>query len=265
MLADEQKRRFARNGFLVLRDAVDDDLIDEGRRAIEADDSMGPGNQNEPRTEPFRSINEELYEYALDLVGEGKLAPPGDATFGTDDGEEMRIGLHFPEDLPALREPHSQRRRRDDLGIHVDNQTNEDGGLYGLGAAIYFNDIGPRDAGFTVWPGSHWMTAEHCELYMQSDRDPPVKNVRVRNESEFDDLSELFELFEPFEIAGDAGTVTLWHGSLIHSAGMHLAPGSLRMAGFTRFYFEPGAVDHDEAFANPFAYWDGVTEAEEPG
>jgi len=39
---------------------------------------------------------------------------------------------------------------------------------------------------------------------------------------------------------------------------MHLAPGSLRMAGFTRFYFEPGAVDHDEAFATPFAYWEGV-------
>jgi hypothetical protein len=43
---------------------------------------------------------------------------------------------------------------------------------------------------------------------------------------------------------------------------MHLAPGSLRMAGFSRFYLEPGAVDHDEAFAHPFEHWDGVSAPE---
>lgn len=265
MLSTEQRERFVRNGFVVLRDALDDDLVREGRRAIECDDSMGPGNQNEPTTEPFRTINEGLFEYAAALIGEGNLARPGTPEFGTDDGEETRIGLHFPdEDLPAVEDPQAQRRARRDLGIHVDNQTNGHGGLYGLGAAIYFDDVGPRDAGFTVWPGSHWMTAEHCELFT-TDRDPPLKQARIREDSEFDDLSELFERFEPFEVTGEAGTVTLWHGSLIHSAGMQLSPGSLRMAGFSRFYFLPDAVDSiDEAFANPFRYWEGVDDIGPP-
>jgi len=178
MLTKGQKQQFVRNGFLVLRDAVDEDLIHEARRAVEADDSMGPGNQNEPQTEPFRSINEGLFEYADDLIGGETLASPGDSTFGTDDNEETRIGLHYAEDLADLRDPRAQREARDDLGIHVDNQTNDDGGLYGLGAATYFNDVGPRDAGFTVWPGSHWMTAEHCELERPNEDAEPGTKVQ---------------------------------------------------------------------------------------
>lgn len=259
MLTIDERERFRRNGFVVLRDALDEDLIREGRTAIEDDDSMGPGNQNEPTTEPFRTINERLFEYAADLIGAENLARPGTPEFGTDDGEETRIGLHFPDDdLPAIEDPDVQRQVRRDLPIHVDNQTNEHGGLYGLGAAIYFDDVGPRDAGFTVWPASHRMVAGHCEL-STTDGDPPLKQARIRADSEFEDLSDLFDLFEPFEITGDAGTVTLWHGSLIHSAGMQLSPGSLRMAGFSRFYFRPDAVDSlDDAFANPFRYWEGV-------
>ena len=170
----------------------------------------------------------------------------------------MRIGLHFPDNLDPLWDPWAQRRQREQLGIHIDNQTNDDDGIYGLGAAVYFNDIQPRDAGFTVWPGSHWIAAKHCELKVQSERDPPVKNVRIKSESPFNDTAELFGLFEPFEITGPAGTVALWHGSLVHAAGMHLGPGTMRMAGFSRFYFEPETVDHDVAFANPFEYWDGM-------
>jgi len=114
---------------------------------------MGPGNQNEPRTEPFRSINGGLFEYADRLIGGETLASPGSTPFGTDD-EATRIGLHYPEELPALRDPRSRRLAGEDLGVHIDNQTNDDGGLYGLGVAIYFNDIGPRDAGFTVGRGA---------------------------------------------------------------------------------------------------------------
>ncbi|MFB6120721.1 MAG: phytanoyl-CoA dioxygenase family protein [Halobacteriaceae archaeon] len=257
MLTDRQRRSFARNGFLVLRDALDPDRVAEARRAIEADDSMSEGNQNEPELQPFRAINETLYDYATALVGDDVL-PPGHPDFGTVDDEETRVGLHFPDDgLPSITDPAAQRAARGDLGVHVDHQTNADGALYAVGAAIYFDDVQPRDAGFTVWPGSHRTVAEHCELAETETRGDTLEVARVRDDSPYDDLDDLFADFEPFEIAGGAGTVTLWHGALVHSAGMHLAPASLRMAGFSRFHLAPGAWDRD-GLADPFAFWDGV-------
>mgnify|MGYP000734205494 CR=1 FL=1 len=261
MLTDTQRASFRRNGFLVLRDALDSDQVAAARAAIEADDSMSAGNQNEPRAEPFRSINETLSEYAVDLAGDS-LLPPGDPAFGTVDDEEMRIGLHYPDDdLPAIDDPDGQQRASEDLGVHIDHQTNADGALFAVGAAIYVDSVQPRDAGFTVWPGSHWLTAAHCELVETETRGATLSVARIREDSPFEDLDDLFANFEPFEITGDAGTVTLWHGGLIHSAGMHLRPASLRMAGFSRFHHAPGTWDPD-AFEDPFAHWDGVPDGD---
>jgi len=258
MLSDAQRETFRRNGFLVLRDALDDDRVREAREAVLADDSMSQGNQNEPSTEPFRTMNETLFEYAESLVGDG-LLPPGHPDFGTVDDEETRVGLHYPTgDLGSIDDPRAHRAAREGLGVHVDHQSNAAGALYALGAAIYLDDVRPRDAGFTVWPGSHWMTAEHCELVETETRGAELLVARVREDSPYDDREALFEHYEPFEIAGEAGTVTLWHGGLIHSAGMHLAPGRLRMACFSRFHLAPEAWDAAGGMPAPFAHWDGV-------
>lgn len=255
MLDDDAVERFRRNGFLVLRDALDDERVTEARRAIEADDSMAEGNQNEPTTQPFRAINETLYEYAETLVG--PVLPPGHPDFGTVDDEETRIGLHFPEDLDPIDDPPAQRRAREELGVHVDHQTNGEGALYALGAAVYFDDVWPRDGGFTVWPGSHWMVGEHFELVATETRGTTLQVARLRDDAPYDG-EEFFDLYEPFEVAGDAGTVVLWHGQLVHSAGMHLAPGRLRTAGFSRFHLDPDAAAPAAAFGAPFEHWRGV-------
>lgn len=249
MFDTEQREQFARNGFLVLRDAIDPVLTDEVQEIVASDDSLEPGNNDEPQAEPFRTINRQLFAYAEELVGPDRLYEPT---------EHIRIGLRYPDDAESIHDPRAHRREREDLGIHTDNQVYGDNmGLYVVGFATYFDDVSPRDGGFTVWPGSHVVVSEHCELEEREENSEKY-NTGIREDSEFDDKEELFDLIEPFEIAGEAGTVTIWHGQLVHTGGMQLSPGSLRNAGFTRFHMKGDMDDHEEAFANPFEHWAGV-------
>lgn len=261
-LTDRQKRAFERNGFVVLRDAVDPELIDATREAVENDETMTEGNQNEPAaaTETIREMNRELFEYADELVGGEQLHQPDDEDFGTFSDEQARIGLRYADEK-HLSDPAAQESTG--FGIHVDNPTDGDGGLYALGAATYLDRVGPRSGGFTVWPGSHWITAEYLEPTGENEDALPgtrsrASDVRLRDDAPFEDMTELFELFSPFEVAGGPGTVTLWHANLIHSGGRHLAPSPVRMAAFSRFHVEPGRVALDEAMANPLDHWEGV-------
>jgi hypothetical protein len=266
VLTAEQHREFVRNGFLVLRDAVDGALIESVRAAVE-DAETGEGNQNEPdaATGAVRELNRHLFAYADELVGGDRLKHPDDGDWGTYSDEQARIGLHTPGD-ERLTDAGAQSDAS--LGVHVDDLTDGAGALYALGAATYLDRVGPRDGGFTVWPGSHWVAAEHCEL-ARPDTDAPqgtrarAQSVQIRADSEFDSVDDLYEHFCPFEVAGDAGTVTLWHGALVHSAGRQLSPGSLRMAAFSRFHIREGNWDPD-AVAHPFAYWTGLDGTESP-
>jgi ectoine hydroxylase-related dioxygenase (phytanoyl-CoA dioxygenase family) len=260
-LTAAQKRAFARNGFLVLHDALDEDVVAAAREAVEDDETTSEGNQNEPEdaTDTFRELNRQLFDFAADLVGGDRLKHPDDDDWGTYSGEQARVGLRYPEDL-RLNDPAAQTAAG--LHPHVDDLTDGDGGFYALGAATYLDHVQPRNGGFTVWPGSHWMTAEHCELDDVNEEAPRgtrerAPSVRIREDSEFDSLEALYDQFCPFEVAGDPGTVTLWHGNLIHSAGRNLSPGAVRMAAFSRFHLAPGRWAPD-AVAEPFAYWAGV-------
>lgn len=266
-LTAEQRREFVRNGFLVLRDAVDSDLVADIRNAVEDDETMSEGNQNEPEAaaEAVRELNRQLRPYAEDLVGENGLTHPDDEDWGTYSGEQVRIGLRSPGD-ERLTDVHAQSEMG--LGVHVDDLTDGAGALYVLGAATYLDRVQPRDGGFTVWPGSHWIAAQHCELE-SPDSDAPrgtrarAPSVRIRADSEFESVADLYDRICPFEIAGDPGTVTLWHGGLIHSGGRQLAPGSLRMAAFSRFHLREGHWEPD-AVTDPFANWGGLDGSESP-
>jgi ectoine hydroxylase-related dioxygenase (phytanoyl-CoA dioxygenase family) len=262
-LTDAQRGKLVRNGFLVLRDALDEDLVGDARRAVEAADTTA-GNQNEPddATETFRAINRELFGYAADLIGGDRLKHPDDEDWGSYSDEQARVGLRYPGER-RLTDPAAQTET--ELGIHVDDRTDGEGGLYVLGAATYLDRVQPRDGGFTVWPGSHWMVAEHCELEPVGDAPEGTRDrapsVQIREDSEFDSLEEFYDQMCPFEVAGDAGTVTLWHGGLVHSAGRQLSPGSERMAAFSRFHVRPGRWGPDP-IGDPFGCWAGVEAAE---
>lgn len=150
------------------------------------------------------------------------------------------------------------------VGVHTDDQTDGDGALSALNVGLYLDHVSLRNGGFTVWPGSHWMTARHCELEAPNrDADPGTRarapGLRIREDSSYEEMGELTAEMEPFEIAGDAGSVIFWHRGLVHSSGVHLQPGRVRMTAFSRFHIQPDEWEPADA-GHPFTNWAGIDE-----
>lgn len=262
--SDRQRRNFARNGFVVVDDAVDQELIDEARGAVKADpDIEVDQNQNEPAgaRDVFRAINRQLFEYAEDAVGGRELKHPDDPNFGTYSDEQSRVYIRSAGS-GEVGDPDASRDRK--VGVHVDDQTDGDGGLCALNVGMYLDHVPPRNGGFSVWPGSHWITAAHCELE-EPDRtaDPGTRerapNLQIRDESPYEDLDALFSKADLFEITGDAGSVIFWHPGLVHSSGIHLDPGILRFTAFSRFHVKPGEWEPTD-LDHPFSILEGIDE-----
>lgn len=261
-LSDRVKRDLARNGFAVLDDAVDRTLIDEARGAVKADtDVVVDENQNEPAgaRDVFREINRQLFDHAEDVVGDRTLKHPDGPNFGTYSDEQARVYVRSPGD-DRVGDPAATGERK--IGLHVDDQTDGDGARSILNVGLYLDRVPPRNGGFSVWPGSHWITAAHCELAAPDESAQPgtrerSSGLQIRDDSPFDDVDALLSEAELFEVTGDAGAVILWHPELVHASGIHLAPGVLRMTAFSRFHVVPDEWDRDDG-RHPFARWTGI-------
>lgn len=261
-LTERQQRTLARNGFVVATDAVDDDLIAEARGALKAAESVTVDeNQNEPAgaRDVFRAINRQLFAYVDDLIGGEKLKHPDDPNFGTYSDEQARVYVRSPGS-GRIDDPEASGDRK--VGVHVDDQTDGDGGLCLLAVGLYLDDVAPRNGGFTVWPGSHWMTAAHGQLgEPNTDAEPGTRarapDLEVRPESPFESMGELCAKMEPYEIAGDAGAAIFWHPGLVHASGVHREPGDLRVTAFSRFHAKPGTWEPADV-QHPFTHWDGL-------
>ena len=104
------------------------------------------------------------------------------------------------------------------LGPHMDDNPTE------LLVSMILEDIGPREGGFTLYPGSaralyptsaqalNWVATEHSPAAM----DDVKANV------------------QPIEFTGKAGDVVFCHGWTVHSAGIHDGK-RIRMAAFLDF------------------------------
>ena len=148
------------------------------------------------------------------------------------------------------------------MGSHVDG-VNVGSIMPTFGCAIYLNRIQPRGGGFSVWPGSHHLVAryylEEAEDIFAADGGIPALN----EDGSWDEDRQLSDQFDPVEVSGDPGTVVLWHGHLEHAGGINLQPGNVRMAMFSRFNLQESAYDEPMDYAaDPFAYWDGLTDVE---
>lgn len=260
-----EKAEFKRNGFLVLPDAVDEDLLAEARRVREEDpgapndaaelrelaeaenprvDLEGRGAKlypdqpgyiiDAPQPEHFRSINEQVYEYAEALVGEGRLDPPG---------EHSRVTVRLPQETDML-DPGAQQPSG--LGTHLDG-IGDGGRLVTVGAAIYPDRVQPRGGGFTVWPGSHRLAGEYLATLDAENYAQAGGGLPARTGDGWDDSGRLREQFDPIEVSGGVGTVTMWHGHMEHSGGVNLSPGHMRYALFSRFHL----ADYDVAEIGP--------------
>lgn len=247
-LTEAQRDHFARNGFVVVRDAVDEallaDLRDSVAETVPEDltdfDALvdGPERRNYwgdlDEMEPFGNLNELLFEYAEQLVGDGALQSPGKFT---------QVAVRYPEGQFAS-DP-DRVTTADDGNPHVDGF--EADGTYRpftVGVTTYLDDVNPRGGGLTVWPGSHWRVAEYFE-----DHD-------LEEFSNDDVPAILGGSSEPFEITGEAGTVALWHDKLVHTGGVNLSRRP-RMASFTRLV-RPDEAAMCETPERPFEGWAGV-------
>jgi hypothetical protein len=280
---ERDRRQFRRNGFLVLPGALDDDLMAEARTTIGNDDTPDSGAElqrmmdaddedleldvegrgvkmfggadggvciaSAVHEEPFRTINERVFEYAEALVGEDQLAPPDAST---------RITLRFPnhEDLfdPDAEQP-------SDLGTHIDGINTDSERLVTIGAAIYVDRVQPRGGGFTVWPGSHRLAGRYFETLDPDDYGEAGGGLPRWTGDGWDHDGNLREQFDPVEVSGSAGTVTMWHGHMEHSGGVNLSPSQTRIALFTRFRLHEDHYDIELIAPDPFYGWtamDGV-------
>jgi ectoine hydroxylase-related dioxygenase (phytanoyl-CoA dioxygenase family) len=273
MLSRSQKREFKEDGYLVLENAVDESLISEAKETIwdsipeDRDDPEAlrnggyKGDDNIPAgEEPFESIKQSLYEYAVELVGEDDAVLPS---------HDMPILLNYPSEFRLSKYHHRRRRENHDNGHppHIDGygyafKSPEYDSTYRhftLGTAVYFDDVVPGGGGFTVWPGTHWIAADFFEDHDVDSLGWEGKLPAIDDDGGWDYSRPLSNQVMCEEIDGDAGTVVLYHHSIVHSNGINQSD-NLRMAGFMRFKQENPVEPVRDALTNPWKHWNGMDE-----
>ena len=263
MLSEHLKRRFVRDGYLLVEDALDEELVAEGRDLLAAelpedlDDpealvGVGSRSPSPDADEPFTTVNERLYEYAAELAGDALVAP---------DGPGMQFALRYPREV-RLGAHHDRTPSFGHLDGYGPNykETGEHGG-FTVGAVAYFDDVVERGGGFTVWPGSHWVAADY---YAEHSFESPGYHGQlpaIDDDGGWDYSRRFDQQARSRELAGDAGSVVLWHNKMVHTAGVNQSP-NVRMAGIQRFSREDYEEIKEDAADKPFEYWDGLADVD---
>jgi hypothetical protein len=257
--SDAERREFARNGFLVRDDLVPEDLIADAYDAVvdgieaeptDPDDVIGAGyeaNTDGVDEAPLTAVAEAVFPAVEALVGEDVLYPPG---------EGMQVALNFPAEDAAEQVPEPNA-----LSGHLDGYANFDEEpevyTFRVAAAVYLDDVPPRGGGFTVWPGSHRVAATYFEDHALEAVGGKPNNSQLPavgdEPGEWDYDRRLSEQVEPYEIAGEAGTVVLWHSLLTHTAGINTGE-RIRMAAISRFPRQDEGEIRREAASDLFEY-----------
>jgi hypothetical protein len=281
LLTHEQRREFKRSGFLVVDGVLDDELVTQAREAVLADhvpeswdhleEMIDTPEEDLPldaegrnvkmhsgdfkmtyHEEAFARINEQLYPYAEELVGEGRLTDPSDTG---------RIVLRFPQP-DTLTTPDAEQAG--EINSHIDG-VNVGSRMPTFGAAIYLNRIQPRGGGFTVWPGSHHLVGKYYREAAGDIYDGSGGIPALNADGTWTDDRQLSEQFDPIEVHGDPGTVVLWHGHMEHTGGINLSPGTVRIGQFTRYRLREELYDDAMDYArHPFHYWEGLRDIDLP-
>ncbi|WP_265112147.1 phytanoyl-CoA dioxygenase family protein [Halosolutus halophilus] len=249
VLTREQRDRFVHNGFVVLRNAIPQALLDEAlavaTKTVPEDlndfeeMAAGPEDRHYWNTlddmAPFRPLNDHLQEYAEEFVGTGGLVSPD---------EFAQIAVRYPTGEFSSTPDHPMTTTHGNPHVDIFDESGE---LqpFTIAATTYLEDVHPRGGGLTVWPGTHWRIAEYLsEHSLETFSNEAVKQVLDSGAS-------------PFEVSGPAGTVVLWHNLLVHTGGCNLGRQP-RIASFTRFRRHDEEETSQNAARNPFEYWDGV-------
>ena len=83
-----------------------------------------------------------------------------------------------------------------------------------LSAMVFVSKVPPHCGGFTIWPGSHYMSHPfHRTVHGPLDDDQAEAYMKARN--------EVLEAVTPVEFHGNAGDVVFWHPRLVHGPGIN--------------------------------------------
>eukprot|EP01044_Picomonas_judraskeda_P000445 COSAG03_NODE_19_length_21645_cov_17.937532_22_plen_531_part_00 len=215
---------FKREGYLVLRDVLDEDLMEMAREAVWAEIQQGidradPSTWVGPGSSGFRSgvavgdkpwlvdmlpANPTVAGIAEQLLGKGKVAPLGKSIRG------INCNLPFGD-------------KRKHQGIRID-QLHVDAHPFNLGVLAYFDDVEPGAGGFTVHPGSHrrfWKTFELQYDTLRRRADSAYLKEQQHHTAAYHQVREECHAAGKVEITGKAGTVIFWHHRIAHQAGTH--------------------------------------------
>ena len=258
MLSDQQRRQFVRDGYLVIEDGIDQDLVEAAFEKIAAAIPEDVDDPDQVRGVGFRSpdvdapeemevINDRLYAYARELVGEQLQEPGPSPMLKLEYPKELRLSTHLD------RRPHTGHL--DGFGPGFKRTGQYTG--FAIAGNVYFDDVPERGGGFTVWPGSHWVAADYFSEYALNTPGQGGQLPAIDDDGGWNRSSSISDQLRSKELNAPAGTVTLWHNKLTHTAGVNQSD-RIRMAGITRM----SRQDHDEiledAADKPFKYWEGV-------
>jgi hypothetical protein len=83
-----------------------------------------------------------------------------------------------------------------------------------LSAMVFVDTVPPHSGGFTIWPGSHYMShGYHTTVHGPLDPE--------RADGYAKDRDDLLRKVKPVEFSGKAGDVLFWHPRLIHGPGVN--------------------------------------------
>ena len=225
-LAAEQLRFFKENGYLIVRDVLDPELMARARASLweyappgrspdrpetwvgpflpEEEDVEKPNHRRGFRWQyrerggeswmvQLLAKNPAIWAMAEQMLGVGELCEP----------QRIR-GIYCT--LPYGQTPLPP------LQCHCDAHP------FHLGVVGYIDDVPPNGGGFAVWPGSH---AAFYRAYTSQYRNEPT--------DEYDAIRQHYNGLAPVDCHGRAGDIVFWHHRLGHMAAPN-ASGQIRQA-----------------------------------
>lgn len=245
LLSAKDKAFFAENGYLIRRDVLRPDQIQQAVDTlwhyIDADRgdpstwvNAGPRS---PDCGDHPAIRATLYETDLFAMCR-ELA--GDLC---DDADPSTI-LVYPSgsDEWAITLPHLDgynKREQATVG-------------FALGVTVYLNDVATHSGGFALWPKSHRVVAEFFKSHSLLSLNMHHPGGIVER-----DMTRVFDLPEPVELVGHAGTACIWHGYMVHS-GTSNCSDRIRMALVSRIRWKNWDELQFETPDDMWKYWDGI-------
>ena len=204
MLTTEQVKSFQENGYLILKNFVDSDILDGWRTQVW---EYLNSSLETPETWPN--------DYVVQNFGFsplfGQLPAMKDITAQLG-GAQLRGRRHSFGEWPNR----DEKWKMPSSG-HIDAYGPGGWSPFMLGATTYLYDVKPGGGAFIYWPRSHYTTHKYFIEY------PEQIDGRFREVEDWDwnVLSDYLRT-PPREFTGGAGDVVLWHAFLCHTGSANV-------------------------------------------